>query len=264
MLWKVCNVCIRWVGACVLENRDRYNEAINDYLTSCKDKSCSYETELLHSCFHYNYLSYFTARLLVKCMQPNSICPFLYFTSTGSLCMQKMTNMTHPFSVQEHMDFKDHAVIHHNLLISVKDLKYPAEHGAIVNPCRAEAAFSWEGTTEQQYKLSVTVVSLTLLYKYECWSDKHKSASNVHWLIPMTNITRIKNKCLNLTKNCLYVKNNNVLKCRICNMSWIHDLTFAYIRWDLGAIRSVHMYECYNSGSCFQLTVLSLHSEVSC
>lgn len=75
------------------------------------------------------------------------------------VCMQKMTNMTHPFTVQEQMDFEDHAVIHHNLLISVKDLKYPAEHRAVVNPRRAEAAFSWQGT-QQQNKLTVKVVAL--------------------------------------------------------------------------------------------------------
>ena len=49
------------------------------------------------------------------------------------------------------MDFEDHAVIHRNLLISVEDLKYPAERGAVVHSCRAEAAFSWWGTQQQQH-----------------------------------------------------------------------------------------------------------------
>lgn len=60
------------------------------------------------------------------------------------------------------MDFEDHAVIHHNLLISVQDLKYPAEHRAVVNPSRAEAAFTWEGT-QQQNRLNVKVVALCAL-----------------------------------------------------------------------------------------------------
>lgn len=59
------------------------------------------------------------------------------------------------------MDFEDHAVIHHNLLISVKNLKYPAEHAAVINPRRAEAAFIWCGTQQQNnYQLTATVVSL--------------------------------------------------------------------------------------------------------
>lgn len=49
--------------------------------------------------------------------------------------------MTYPFTVQQQVDLEDHTVIHCNLLISVKDLKYPAEHGAVVNPRRAGAAF---------------------------------------------------------------------------------------------------------------------------
>lgn len=49
--------------------------------------------------------------------------------------------MTHLFSIQQQVNFEDHTVIHCNLLISVKDLKYPAEHSAVVNPRRAEAAF---------------------------------------------------------------------------------------------------------------------------
>lgn len=57
--------------------------------------------------------------------------------------------MTHPFSIQQQVDFEDHTVIHRNLLISVKDLKYPAEDGAVVNPRRAEAAFLWCGTQQQ-------------------------------------------------------------------------------------------------------------------
>lgn len=83
---------------------------------------------------------HFTARLLIKHKQLNSLS--FFYLNGNPVCMQKMTNMTHPFTIQEQMDFEDHAVIHHNLLISVKDLKYPAEHRAIVNPRRAEAAFT--------------------------------------------------------------------------------------------------------------------------
>lgn len=39
------------------------------------------------------------------------------------------------------MDFEDHAVVDRDFLISVEDLKYPAEDGTVVNPRRAEAAF---------------------------------------------------------------------------------------------------------------------------
>lgn len=52
---------------------------------------------------------------------------------------------THPFSIQQQVDFEDHAVVDGNFLISVKDLKYPAEDGAVVDPRRAEAAFLWWG-----------------------------------------------------------------------------------------------------------------------
>lgn len=48
---------------------------------------------------------------------------------------------THPFTVQQQVDFEDHAVVDRDFLVSVKDLKNPAEDGAIVNPRRAEAAF---------------------------------------------------------------------------------------------------------------------------
>lgn len=59
------------------------------------------------------------------------------------VCERKMSaaRVTHPFSVQQQVDSEDHTVVHRNLLISVQDLKYPAEHGAVVNPRRAEAAF---------------------------------------------------------------------------------------------------------------------------
>lgn len=49
--------------------------------------------------------------------------------------------LTHPFSIQQQVDFEDHAVVDRDFLISVEDLKYPAEGGAVVNPRRAEAAF---------------------------------------------------------------------------------------------------------------------------
>lgn len=49
--------------------------------------------------------------------------------------------LTHPFSIQQQVDFEDHAVVDRDFLISVEDLKYPAEDGAVVNPRRAEAAF---------------------------------------------------------------------------------------------------------------------------
>lgn len=52
---------------------------------------------------------------------------------------------THPFAVQQQVDFEDHAVVDRDLLVSVQDLKYPAEHGAVVDPRSAEAAFVWCG-----------------------------------------------------------------------------------------------------------------------
>lgn len=78
------------------------------------------------------------------------------------VCERKMSpaRVTHPFSVQQKVDSEDHTVIHRNLLISVQDLKYPAEHGAVVNPRRAEAAFLWCGAQQQtRYAISSTVVS---------------------------------------------------------------------------------------------------------
>lgn len=59
------------------------------------------------------------------------------------VCERKMSpvRVTHPFPVQQQVDSEDHTVVHRNLLISVQDLKYPAEHGAVVNPRGAEAAF---------------------------------------------------------------------------------------------------------------------------
>lgn len=50
-------------------------------------------------------------------------------------------SVTHPVSVEQQVDFEDHAVVDRDLLVSVQDLKYPAEHGAVVDPRRAEAAF---------------------------------------------------------------------------------------------------------------------------
>lgn len=49
--------------------------------------------------------------------------------------------LTHPFSVQQQVDFEDHAVVDRDLLVSVQDLKYPAEYCAVVDPRRAKAAF---------------------------------------------------------------------------------------------------------------------------
>lgn len=49
--------------------------------------------------------------------------------------------MTHPFSIQQQVDFEEHAVVDSDFLVSVEDLKNPAEDDAIVNPRRAEAAF---------------------------------------------------------------------------------------------------------------------------
>lgn len=59
------------------------------------------------------------------------------------VCTENVTSMTHPLPVQQQVDFEDHTVVHRNLLISVKDLKYPAEDGAVVHPRGAEAAFAW-------------------------------------------------------------------------------------------------------------------------
>lgn len=49
--------------------------------------------------------------------------------------------LTHPFSIQQQVDFEDHAVVDGYFLISVEDLKDPAEDGAVINPRRGEAAF---------------------------------------------------------------------------------------------------------------------------
>ena len=55
--------------------------------------------------------------------------------------VQHQACLTHPLSIQQQVDFEDHAVVDRDFLVSVKDLEYPAEDGAVVNPCRAEAAF---------------------------------------------------------------------------------------------------------------------------
>ncbi len=70
------------------------------------------------------------------------VCVCMYVCVCACVRTENVTSMTHPFPIQKQVDFEDHTVIHRNLLISVKDLKYPAEHGAVVNACRAEAAFS--------------------------------------------------------------------------------------------------------------------------
>lgn len=54
---------------------------------------------------------------------------------------EREMSVTHPFSVQKQVDFEDHAVVDRDLLVSVQDLKYPAEHSTVVDPRRAEAAF---------------------------------------------------------------------------------------------------------------------------
>lgn len=59
--------------------------------------------------------------------------------------------LTHPFAVQQQVDFEDHAVVDCDLLVPVKDLKDPAEDGAIVNPRRAEAAFLWWGDKKRRH-----------------------------------------------------------------------------------------------------------------
>lgn len=63
--------------------------------------------------------------------------------------VQHQACLTHPLSIQQQVDFEDHAVVDRDFLVSVKDLEYPAEDGAVVNPCRAEAAFLWWGTTKK-------------------------------------------------------------------------------------------------------------------
>lgn len=113
----------------------------------------------------------FAAELLIKCRHSTSIAyclpSFIWLSASAEgvcviVCERKMSpaRVTHPFSVQQQVDSEDHTVVHRNLLISVQDLKYPAEHRAVVNPRRAEAAFLWCGAQQQtRYAISSTVVS---------------------------------------------------------------------------------------------------------
>lgn len=97
----------------------------------------------------------------MKSPNPNCSCLFLPLSSvpcnrgrnTNSLVTivsqegekrggESVSGVTHPFSIQKEVNFEVHAVVHRDLLVPVEDLKYAAVHGAIVDPCRAEAAFS--------------------------------------------------------------------------------------------------------------------------
>jgi len=48
--------------------------------------------------------------------------------------------VTHPLSIQQQVDSEAHAVVDHHLLVAVQDLDDAAEHGAVVDPRRAERA----------------------------------------------------------------------------------------------------------------------------